>query len=155
MTDADSWWQDELGSRLESLADWLESDYHGLCLVERKMVADDEIRSVWVTPANPDASPTGWDDLGGGLQVYAGSGDGGRWELDRTPAGVDFIEQVVHSVAEGRAREVFGPSRSRVEVNLPNGSVAVETGATAPVGCLPVPGWIRRGRPVHYQPYRT
>jgi hypothetical protein len=154
VTDQGSW-KDDLGSRLERLADRLEAEYGKHCLVERTLTGGGGIRSVWVKPTNPDASPTGWFDFGGELQVYAGRGSGGRWELERTPANVDFIEQIVVSVVDGRASEVFGPSRSRVEVDLPDGSTAVETGATALVGCLPIPGWMRRGRRVRYQPYRT
>jgi hypothetical protein len=150
----DPWWRDELGSRLEALADRLENDYAGLCQVDRRTWEEHGIRSVWVTPTNTSASPTGWDDLGGALQVYAGSGNGGRWELDRSAEDAAFLEEVVLGVAEGRVSEVFGPGRSRVEVVMTNGETAVETGAMAPAGCLPVPGWVRRGRRVQYQSYR-
>lgn len=154
MTGADAWWQDELGSRLETLADRLEADYAGLCEVQRKTWDQHGIRSVWVTPTSSAATRTGWDDMGDQLQVYAGNGDGGRWELDRTGEDVNFVEEVVLGVVEGRVAETFGPGRSRVEVLLSSGETAIETGATAPAGCLPLPGWVRRGRRVQYKAYR-
>ncbi len=91
-------------------------------------------------------------DFGESLQIEAGH-VGGRWELDRTMEDVDFIEQVVRAVAAGRVVEVFGPGRSRVEVTFPDGTQAVETGGVSPRGCLPSPGWVRRGRRVNYAPY--
>jgi len=153
VTDVNPWWQDELGSRLESLADRLEKNYAGFCQVERQVSDEPGIRSVWITPTNTAASPMGWEDLGSQLQVYAGSGEGGCWELDRNVEVVDALEEFVLAVADGRVAEVFGPGRSRVEVVMTDGETAVETGYRAPVGCLPVPGWARRGRRVRYQSY--
>ena len=149
------WWRDELGARLESLADDIEAEYSQVCTVVRTSgQRQHDIRNVWVTPTNPAATAVGWDDMGSQLQAYAGGGHGGRWELDRSPDDVDFIEEVVHAAIEGRVAEVLGPSRSRVEVTLRSGEVVAETGGVAPGGCLPLPGWVKFGRRLQYEPYR-
>ncbi len=89
----------------------------------------------------------------GALQVEAGH-LGGLWELGRDAEDLAFLVDLVHSVVACRVVEVFGLARSRVEVTLSDGTVAVETGGVGPAGCLPVPGWVRRGRRVSYAPYR-
>lgn len=105
-----------------------------------------------LAPANPEALPVVWMDFGEELQVEAGH-HGGRWELGRTMEDVEFVEHVVQSVVAGRVVEVFGPGRSRVEVTFADGTKTVETGAVTAKGCLPIPGWVRRGRRVAYAAY--
>ena len=147
------WWNDELGRRLEALAARIERDYSAVASVSRDNFSNGRIRSVQVSPRSALSVPFGWCDMQDDLQVDVGSlGHGGRWELGRTPADVSFIEDVVQAALDGRVEEIAGPRRSRVEVTLSSGELAVETGYD---GCLPVPGWVRRGRRVQYAPYRS
>ena len=118
-------------------------------------------RAVDLTPTRTGALAVWWTDFyltgdgstGDFLLVQAGH-QGGRWELGRDEDDLSFMADLVRSVIAGRVVEVFGPSRSRVEVTLSDGTTTVEIGAQAPVGCLPVPGWMRHGRRVQYTPYR-
>jgi len=87
--------------------------------------------------------------VAGTLQVQ-----GGRRELGREEHDLLFLMDLLRVVVAGRVVEIFVPDRSRVEVTLLDGTTAVETGALAPVGCLPLPGWIRRGGRVQFAPYR-
>ena len=79
---------------------------------------------------------------------------GGRWELDRSVEAVHFVERVVRAAIRGRVTEVSALARSRVEVTFEDGEVVHETGYE---GCLtvlvPLPGWRRWGRVIHYEPY--
>ena len=100
----------------------------------------------------PGAAPFSWLLWGDELIVSVGDGKC-RWELSTDAEDVTFAEAVIRAVVAGRVTEVFGPSRSRLTVQLSDGSPAVTSQASLPRGCLPVPSWIRRGRLVHYQPY--
>lgn len=92
-------------------------------------------------------------DFGDELQVETLGGDGGRWELDRTDEDVDFIVGVVDAAIAGRIVETFARGRSRVTVTFEDGSTDTETGASAPLGCLPLPLWTRWGEHRRYAPY--
>ncbi|TFV53405.1 hypothetical protein [Blastococcus sp. TF02A-35] len=112
--------------------------------------------SYWeIRPANPRSLVVHWLEWGGEIILQAGGYDlGGRWELERTPGNVEFIEAVVRAVAAGRAVETKAVARSRVEVVLADGTVAQDTGYE---GCasvlLPLPGWTRWGRTTRYEAY--
>ena len=89
---------------------------------------------------------------GQAFQLEAGN-EGGRWEVERSSEQLAFLEELARSVVAGRVVETLGPGRSRVEVTLADGTTEIETGYSAPRGCLPVPGWVRRGRRVEYTPW--
>ena len=109
-------------------------------------------RQVELVPRTGSALSVGWIELGSEVILEAGH-HGGRWELARELEDMDFLEDVVRSVVDGRVAEVFAFGRSRVEVTFRDGEVVAETGYEAPRGCLPLPGWTRRGRRVQYAPY--
>ncbi|MET9023390.1 hypothetical protein ABZV93_25800 [Actinopolymorpha sp. NPDC004070] len=90
-------------------------------------------------PSRTDALAVTWIDFGSALQLETGQGPGGRWEL---------VER------DDQASEVFGTSRSRVEVTYADGSIDHETGYERLRGILPKAGWQVRGRKVTYAPYR-
>ena len=154
MTDGRLWPRDHLSSRLEAFADRIEGEFPECCRVERTTVSQGLLRLVHVSPTRGGASPTGWMDMVDELQVFAGEGDC-RWELARTEADVQFIENVVESVLAGRVTEAFGPSRSKVAVTLADGTVAEQTVTTGLRGLIPSPGWRPRGRHVRYGAYRA
>lgn len=144
---------DEIGERLVRLADELRRELGDRAIVTSDDEHPEHHAVAWeVVPVNPESLSVHWMDFGKSLQIEAGH-VGGRWELDRTMEDVDFIDRIVHAVADGMVVEVFGPGRSRVEVAFPDGTQTVEIGGVAPKGCLPVPGWARRGRRVNYAPY--
>ena len=149
------WRTDAIAQRLSDLADRVEAEVGDAVEVRRALYEQGRIVAVDLFPSRESAVRVGWLHMGDECMVSVGSaGLGGRWELDRTSAGVDFIEQVVWAVVAGAVTETFGPGRSRVDVRLADGSTVSETGAGAPSGCLPLPGWIKRGRRIDYAPYR-
>lgn len=149
------WRTDAIAQRLSALADRVEAEVGAAVEVRRGLYEQGHIVAVDLFPSRESAVRVGWLDMGDDCMVSVGStGLGGRWELDRTPAEVDFIEEVVWAVVAGAVTEIFGPGRSRVDVRLADGSTVSETGADPPRGCLPLPGWIKRGRRINYAPYR-
>lgn len=151
----DSKWPDDaVGARLTSLADRLETELAGVATVHREAADQGRLFVVSIRPVRPDAVEVVWTDMGDLVMWTGKSGHGGRWELGRSLEDVDFIESVVSAVIDGGVTETFGPSRSLVEVRLADGSVLIEEGASAPGGCLPIPGWTKRGRRIQYSPYR-
>jgi hypothetical protein len=143
---------DEVALRLVRLADDLEAEL-GDCATVERLAHGEGLNGTRVTPPHLNALPLAWLDFGDALQVEAGH-NGGRWELGRDSDDLDFLEDVARSVVAGRVVEVFGPSRSRVEVTLSDGSLSTETGYSSPGGCLPLPGWTKLGRRIHYSPYQ-
>ncbi|WP_433012906.1 hypothetical protein [Kribbella sp. CA-294648] len=159
MTEGRSHLPDPISTRLALFLDELRGELGDAVSIE---VEDrDGWRAVDLSPQRKDALGVYWTDFyllgdgspGDALQVEAGH-QGGRWELGRDEDDLLLLMDLVRSVVAGRVVEVFGPARSRVEVTLSDGTEQVEIGAQAPVGCLPVPGWMRLGRRVHYAPYR-
>lgn len=110
------------------------------------------LRTWDLRPANPRSAPVHCFELRDELVLGVGVGDC-RWELDRSPEGVRFVEAVVRAAVAGRVIETFAPGRSSVEVALGDGRVDRTATSTAPVGCIPLPRWHRWGRTVHYEPY--
>lgn len=148
----------EVRALLGDLARSLAEELDGVAHVDR----DESLEwcSAWtvIEPMRSGALGVVWTEWlsgegEGALQIEAGH-QGGRWELGADRADVDFIEEVTRAVIAGRVVEIFGPGRSRVEVTTSSGEIQHETGSMAPRGCLPVPGWVRRGRRVGYVPYR-
>jgi hypothetical protein len=90
-------------------------------------------------------------EMVGELGFQAGH-QGGMWELDRTEADAILIESLARAVVAGRVVETFAHSRSRVEIALEDGSVRRESGYSGLL-IVPLPGWPRWGRKVHYEPY--
>lgn len=141
---------------LQALGERLGMDLAGAATVERGDFPQGGGLYWEVRPVNPRSLVVHWLEWGGEIILQAGGLDrGGRWELERTPENVEFIEAVVRAVAAGRAVETSAVARSRVEVVLADGTVAHETGYE---GCasilLPLPGWTRWGRTTRYEPYR-
>ncbi len=110
------------------------------------------VRSTVVSVTPPrGACPLSWIDLG--EQVVLQAGAGGRWELTDALEELDFLEQVVAAVVAGRVSDVTGPAHAFVTVRLGDGTIEQSSVATAPVGCVPLPGWRRWGRRTDYHPY--
>ncbi|MEV0283935.1 MULTISPECIES: hypothetical protein [unclassified Kribbella] len=159
MTEGRSHTPDSISTRLTLFLDDLTSELGDA--VSITVENRDGWRAVDLLPRRERALALSWTDFyqagdgspGDALQVEAGH-QGGRWELGRDEDDLLFLFDLVRSVIAGRVIEVFGPARSRVEVTLSEGTRTVEIGALAPIGCLPVPGWIRLGRRVEYAPYR-
>ncbi|GAA2760052.1 hypothetical protein [Actinopolymorpha rutila] len=149
-----SWMDDAIGLRLRAFGEQLERELGSAATVRRRWVEDAGMVTDLI-PVRADALPATWIDFGSGLQLEAGQGPGGFWEIDeRDDQAVEFIESTVRAVVAGRVSEVFGPSRSRVEVIYADGSTTHETGYEGPRGCVPVPGWRRQSHKVTYRPYR-
>jgi hypothetical protein len=104
-------------------------------------------------PTRPEALGISWVELGDEVVLSTARGLGGRWELGRSPEDMDFLQDVVSSVVAGRVVEVRAGDRSRIEVTLADGSVAVEIGGVGLRSLLPKPGWQRWGRRIEYAPY--
>jgi hypothetical protein len=139
---------DVIARRLLDLATSVEQSLGSAVRVERRELFCGEVR---LLPARPDAMSVSWIDFGDELGLYAGTR--GWWELGRDLADVAFVEDVVRSIVAGRVEEVLAPGRSRLVVTMPDGSRTADTGADAPIGCLPLPWWPRWGRRVSYAPY--
>ncbi len=121
-------------------------------------VEDDDAEpwpSARLRPARKDALGVSWVDFGNEVVLSTDGGLGGQWELGRTDEDIDFLEDVVRSVVAGRVVEVHAGDRSRIEVTLSDGFLAVETGSVGLRGLLPKPGWRRWGRRIEYAPYRA
>ncbi len=132
---------------MAAVADGIEARFGHAVRVDR----DTDSASVAITPPK-GACPLYWIDMGDELIFGAGEGDC-RWELDKATPDLEFIQLVADAVVAGRVWEVFGPARSRLTVHLPDGTKERTSQASAPRGCLPIPGWARRGRQLAYRPY--
>jgi hypothetical protein len=96
-----------------------------------------------VIPTNSDAVGVSWwldvDSIA--VQVLSGAELGGLWELwDADGDTVRLVEDMIWSVAGGRAVELLGPGRSTMRITLSDGTVHEETGGGLPVPA-PAPGW--------------
>lgn len=107
--------------------------------------------NVTLRPTRPGAEPASWLDLGADLQFNVGIHS--RWELDRTPSDVAYIDLLCDAVIAGRGYEVSAPNRSRVVLRDASGRIHRETGYE---GCLlvPLPFWTRWGRRHDFLSYR-
>lgn len=144
-------YDDELSIQLREFVERLAHELSAVANLEATDYVEGRVHGYSLWPAASGALPLHFTDMTGyALQLEAGS-EGGRWELERSQEQLAFLEELARSVVAGRVVETFAPGRSRVEVTLTDGMPAVETGYS-PRGCLPVPGWVRRGRRVHYSP---
>lgn len=145
---------DEVARRLVDLETRLRDELGSCAQVKRSSLSDGRISMVSMAPESPGALGVNWMEMQGELILTAGH-EGGRWELDWSQSAVEFVEEVVWSVVEGRAREVFAPMRSHVQVTLADGRVVATGGYD---GCFtmvtPIPGWRRFGRKVQYSRYQ-
>jgi hypothetical protein len=141
---------DAVAVRLEGLANDLERTLGASAVVVRQQPGG---RDVVVTPVRRDALGVSWFDTGEELQVETANGLGGCWELGRDEEDAAFLDNIVRSVVAGRVLEVSAGDRSRVEVTLADGSVAVQTGRVGLRSLLPKPGWKRSSERVQYAPY--
>ena len=148
-------WQD-VQARLAAFTEELRIYLGDAATVTRDGPTEDYTAQTTVTPHRAGALDVSWAEFGygdtGEVSLTAGH-IGGWFEMDGTMVNADDVEDIVRAVVAGRVVEVFGPGRSRVEVVVSNGEVWRETGGVAPKGCLPIPGWVRRGRRVEYLPY--
>ena len=146
-------YDDEFSAQLRGLAERLASELGASVEFEAEDYSEGRVHAYTLRPVVPGALPIYFTDMTGqALQLDAGS-EGGRWEVERSSEQLAFLEELARSVVAGRVVETFGPGRSRVEVTLADGTTRIETGYSAPRGCLPVPGWVRRGRRVQYTPW--
>ncbi len=140
--------QDGVSELLAALADRIETTFGDAVEVLR----DDRLLSVSIDPNREGACWVSWIEFGSDELVLQVS-DGGRWELPRDTDNVEYLERIVDSVAARRVVEVFAPARSSVTVTFEDGSTEKSGVYQGLRGCLPLPGWPRWGRQVHYLPY--
>lgn len=136
-----------MGERLAALADRVAARFGDAVQVTRT----GQFPLVSVRPAREGACEVSWIELGG--EVILQVSDGGRWELLRTTEDQELLERMIEAVVAGRVVEVLAPARSSVTVTLADGSTQSSAVRQGLMGCLPLPGWPRWGRTVHYLPY--
>jgi len=145
---------DEIEQRLAELEMRVRDELADCAQIERSSFGEGRISMVSIRPLNPGALGVSWMEMHQEIILTAGH-EGGRWELGWSQRDMDLVQDVVWSVVAGRAREVFAPKRSHVQITLASGKVEGETGRD---GCLtmvaPIPGWRRFGRKVQYSPYQ-
>ncbi|WP_431681591.1 hypothetical protein [Kitasatospora sp. KL5] len=140
----------EVDRRLRAVLDSLGETAAGSFTVRES--GEDGCRQVAVEPRRRDALGFWWSHCGGivlGVDVR-----GVSWELQPTAEDLDFLAEVVRSVAAGRVRAVLAPGRAEVTVFLADGTCERRSSGQAPVGCLPLPLWPRWGRRLEYAAYR-
>jgi hypothetical protein len=123
--------------------------------VETGEFLDGQGTSWELRPTNPRSAPVQWLAFGDEIVLQAGQlNRGGRWELERTPEDVAFVEAVVRATIAGRVVETSALARSRVDVTLEDGRVVRETGYEGCLlGLLPLPLWRQWGKVSRYEPY--
>jgi hypothetical protein len=87
--------------------------------------------------------------------ILAAGQIGGRWELRYTVTEeVLLAHRIISAITDGRVEETFALARSRVTVQLEDGTTVSETGSVGCLGLLiPQPGWTRWGKSRKYAPY--
>lgn len=80
-----------------------------------------------------------------GLLLSFGDGTN-RWELDWSEESIEMIQGVIEAVCAGRWKQYSAPGRKHLDVEFADGTVVDSTGWQAPVGLIPIPGWLRRAR---------
>jgi hypothetical protein len=144
---------DAVAARLGLLVESVERQLGEAVNIRQESIPNASVETVRLDPQRPDACFVSWAELGVSeliLQV----GQGGRWELGRDLESVVLIERIVRAVIDGQVTEVRAPGRSKVTVNLDDGTQKSSVGHNAPLGLIPIPLWRRRGRSVSYSPYR-
>src|ERR671919_3051451 len=121
---------DAVARRLRVFAEELEQQLGPAARVER---GGTFAGAVDLLPARQDALAVSWVDFGGDDDLHLYAGTQGRWELDRAPEDVAFVQDVVGAVVAGRVRELLAPGRARIIVTMPDGTTEHETGYEAPV----------------------
>ncbi|MFC4555821.1 hypothetical protein [Georgenia faecalis] len=148
--------RDEAGAHLEALAARLGTELAGRATLERVTPEDHPGgRSVVIRPRHPAAASVTWVETAEFLSVEVGghSQRRGHWDLDRTSLDAVFLADIVDAAVRGHVVEVSAPGRSRMEITFPDGEVIVTTTSQVPAGCLPIPGWVRRGKRIQYAPH--
>ncbi|WP_222272889.1 hypothetical protein [Modestobacter marinus] len=148
---------DAISALLTGLEDRLRSELGHSARVERSEFLGGEGTSWAVHPVNPRSVPVQWWAFGDEIGLQTGRRyRGGRWELERTSEDVELVEAVVRAAIAGKVAETSAPARSCVEVTLEDGQVISETGYEGCLtGLLPLPGWRRWGKVVHFAPYAS
>ena len=148
---------DAISALLTGLEDRLRLELAHSARVERSEFLGGEGTSWAVHPLNARSAPVQWWALGDEIGLQAGRKNrGGRWELERAYGDVAFVESVVRATIAGQVMETSALARSRVEVTLDDGQVLRETGyAGCLPGLLPLPGWRRWGKVIHFAPYAS
>ena len=142
----DEWWL-EKRQLLASLADKVRE------LAGSSVEIDSGEDDFWVDPVKSGALGM-WIALDQWLIVEAGQ-VGGHWELDYDNADdMHLAEEIIGAVILGRVNERFGIGRSLVTVERADGSTTFELGYRGLWAMFPQPWWTRRGRQMHYLPYR-
>lgn len=116
---------------------------------------NDQTPSVAVTgiePSDPDSCPVGWIEMGNDELIVDAGRQGGRWEMPRDMATVEFVERLVAAACAGRVTEQFRGKGARLIATMPGGTVVRSFVWSA--GARSRPFWRREGREVRYRPYR-
>ncbi len=156
LSDVDNHQGDAVRQRLQALVSEMQARFGNAVTVRRVGGHPDDADGldVEMTPSTEGALALSWFDTGEYLQVKTGGGPAGRWEMERTDEDAAYLEDIVRSVVAGRVVEVLGSAnRSHITVTLSDGTEEVATGYAVGPGCLPRPGWKRKGRRVQYQPW--
>ena len=144
---------DEVRRTVDSLEAYVRSLVGDSATLERSTCSEGRIAILSVTPLNPKARHLAvvgqqW------LQIEAGE-YGGCWELACTAEDAQLARAIVQAVVSGRVVELLSLRRSEVRVILATGEVVTQASSGPGLGWLPIPGWRKRAKVVHYEPYRA
>lgn len=139
----------ESAARWESLLGRLRSNLDdGVSLEERRSTEPDTwFLAEAVLQVGDRAEPRLVLDCLGEDDLLLSFGDGmNRWELDWSEETILMIQGVIEAVCAGRWRQYRAPGRKHLDVEMADGTVVDSTGWQAPIGLIPMPGWLRRAR---------
>lgn len=143
---------DPVRQRLDALVERLRRDLEGVA--EIKEQDDGWFWAVVVRPGQAGRLGFSWLCQGDSSGIVLGVDAGGvTWELDRSVGKLDLMEAIIDALLRGDATAVFASGRCELTVTLGDGAEEVQSNRDFPSGCLPLPGWARRGRRVDYEPY--
>ena len=141
---------DELTAQWDSLLERLRTNLEGKATVAEPrrgpevpepVFAEVEFRPVDGTEPQLTLVCLGEDDL-----LLSFGGGTNYWELDWAEDSIVQIERTAEAVCGGRCRQYSAPGRKHVEIELDDGTVVDTTTYTAPIGLIPLPGWLRRAK---------
>lgn len=96
---------------------------HGHVLtIERAKLSDGRISTVTVAPTDPASTGLAWVEMVD--EVIIEVGRFGRWELDHTEDGLEFLKAIVRAVIAGDVVEQAAGRGGKTTVRLEDGSTA-------------------------------
>ncbi|MGJ9403550.1 hypothetical protein [Arthrobacter sp. KK5.5] len=141
---------DEVAVRWESLLEGLRSSLDGEANVvetHRSTAADAPVFAGAEFQPAKGSEPQLFLLCIDGNELLLSFGDGAnRWELDWNDDSLVMIERIAQAVCAGRWKQYSAPGRKHLDVELDDGTVVDSSGWEAPIGLIPMPGWLRRAR---------